>query len=81
MKYVNLTHTTKTFYDVEFKPGDVRDVPGCINADGFYRTDTDETSNVDLVPQASEQVAEAEVTEEPKTSRSRKSKTSETEGE
>lgn len=79
MKYVNLTHTTKTFYDVEFKPGDVKDVPGCINADGFYRTDTDETSDVDLVPQASEQVVE--VTEEPKTSRSRKSKTSETEGE
>lgn len=79
MKYVNLTHTTKTFYDVEFKPGDVKDVPGCINADGFYRTDTDETSDVDLVSQTSEQVVE--VTEEPKTSRSRKSKTSETEGE
>lgn len=79
MKYVNLTHTTKTFYDVEFKPGDVKDVPGCINADGFYRTDTDETSDVDLVSQASEQAVE--VTEEPKTSRSRKSKTSETEGE
>lgn len=79
MKYVNLTHTTKTFYDVKFKPGDVKDVPGCINADGFYRTDTDETSDVDLVSQTSEQVVE--VTEEPKTSRSRKSKTSETEGE
>jgi hypothetical protein len=79
VKYVNLTHTTKTFYDVEFKPGDVKDVPGCINADGFYRTDTDETSDVDLVSQTSEQVVE--VTEEPKTSRSRKSKTSETEGE
>lgn len=64
---------------MEFKPGDVKDVPGCINADGFYRTDTDETSDVDLVSQTSEQVVE--VTEEPKTSRSRKSKTSETEGE
>lgn len=66
---------------MEFKPGDVKDVPGCINVDGFYRADTDENPDVNLVPQTSEQAVEAEVTEEPKTSRSRKSKTSETEGE
>lgn len=42
MKYINLSHTTKTFYGVEFKPGDVKDVPGFINADGMYRTEINE---------------------------------------
>ena len=31
MRYINLSATVKTFYGVEFKPGDVKDVDGYIN--------------------------------------------------
>ena len=31
MRYINLSGVVKTFYGVEFKPGDVRDVDGQIN--------------------------------------------------
>lgn len=31
MIYKNLSHTTKTFYGVEFNPGDVKEVDGYIN--------------------------------------------------
>lgn len=87
MKYVNNTYTTKTFYGVEFKPGEEKEVPGYINADGFFRTDIFEIPKVESTevqpePKASEQAVEQ--AEEPKTStRGRKSKTieNETEGE
>ncbi len=93
MKYVNNTYTTKTFYGVEFKPGEEKEVPGYINADGFFRTDIFEIPKVESTevqpePKASEQAVEAEapkeVESEPKTTtRGRKSKTieNETEGE
>lgn len=40
MKYINATNTVQTFYGVEFKPGDVKDVPGYINVAGFVRATT-----------------------------------------
>lgn len=35
--YKNLTNSVKTFYGVTFNPGDVKEVPGFINADHFIR--------------------------------------------
>ena len=77
MRYVNNGYTTKTFYGVEFKPGDEKEVPGYINSDGMFRTDIFDSSKADeqkadkKAEQATEPVAEAE-TEKP----TRKSKTS-----
>ena len=39
MLYRNNTYGTYKFYGVEFKPGDVKDVPGYITAVGFVRVD------------------------------------------
>lgn len=39
MLYRNNTYETRTFYGVEFKPGEAKDVPGYINAIGFIRED------------------------------------------
>jgi len=35
MKYKNSGRTTKTFYGITFRPGDIKDVPGYINATSF----------------------------------------------
>lgn len=90
MKYINMTCATKTFYGVEFKPGDVKEVPGFINAAGFIRTDISEYPKEvkKSEPKAKEQAVEQtedtvdtteapadEETEKPK--RGRKSKESE----
>ena len=78
MKYVNNSYATKTFYGVEFKPGDVKDVPGYINADGFFRADTSEAPTVEPEIKPLEQEAPKEV-EEVKPVRGRKSKSNDTE--
>lgn len=78
MKYINLSHTTKTFYGVEFKPGDVKDVPGVINADGMYRTEINvpekgkKSTPVEQVADAAEVASTEEEAITPK--RTRKSK-------
>lgn len=35
--YKNIGQSTKTFYGVSFKPGDVKEVPGYINSQGMTR--------------------------------------------
>ena len=35
--YKNIGQSTKTFYGVTFKPGDVKEVPGYINGKGMAR--------------------------------------------
>lgn len=50
MKYKNLGRTTRTFYGVQFKPGEVKDVPGYINAPRFSIVE-DETNPVDISKQ------------------------------
>lgn len=37
MIYKNLSSATRAFYGVEFKPGDVKEVPGYINVPHFIR--------------------------------------------
>lgn len=37
MIYKNLSHATKTFYGITFKPGEEHEVPGCINDSKFIR--------------------------------------------
>lgn len=37
MYYKNIGTVEKTFYDVTFKPGDVKEVPGFINVKKFIR--------------------------------------------
>jgi len=39
VRYRNISNSTLTFYGVTFAPGDVKDVPGAINAAQFIRTD------------------------------------------
>ena len=79
MKYINATNTVQTFYGVEFKPGDVKDVPGYINADGFFRADT---LNIPEDTKTEPKAAEQEKTEPAedkaeKSTKGRKSKESE----
>lgn len=38
MVYKNVSGRTMTFYGIEFKPGEVHDAPGAINAVGFVQT-------------------------------------------
>lgn len=37
LKYKNLSLTTKKFYGVTFKPGEIKEVPGYINDPKFVR--------------------------------------------
>lgn len=51
MIYKNMSRTTKTFYGVQFKPGEEHEVPGYINHPKFLRLAAfspklDESSNV-----------------------------------
>lgn len=41
MIYKNITFATKTFYGVEFKPGEIHHVPGYINDSGMMKIDED----------------------------------------
>lgn len=66
MKYQNLSYSTKTFYGVTFKPGEVKDVPGPINHTYFVPVlQSSEKSEVQPVMNQ----------EPPKTSSSLKNKT------
>lgn len=82
MKYMNMTYTTKTFYGVEFKPGETKEVPGYINAVGFIRTDINvpekgkkpEIKAAEQVTEVVEAPVEAPVETEAAPKRARKSK-------
>lgn len=37
IKYKNISCSTKTFYGITFNPGDVKEVPGYVNASGMTR--------------------------------------------
>ena len=37
IKYKNISCSTKTFYGITFNPGDVKEVPGYVNANGMAR--------------------------------------------
>ena len=37
IKYKNISCSTKTFYGITFNPGDVKEVPGYVNAQGMTR--------------------------------------------
>ena len=37
IKYKNISCSTKTFYGITFNPGDVKEVPGYVNAQGMAR--------------------------------------------
>lgn len=41
MVYKNLSRTTKTYFGVTFKPGDVLEVPGRINDSNFISVSSD----------------------------------------
>lgn len=58
MKYKNVGLSTRTFYGVKFKPGEVKDVPGYINVKSFIRVN--ETPEVEA-----EGNAEIQTNEEP----------------
>lgn len=55
MKYKNYSHTTKTFYGIEFKPGETHDVPGYINDPKFVRV-----KDVESFVQSAEPVLQVE---------------------
>lgn len=40
LAYKNLSNTTKTFYGVTFKPGEIKEVPGYINVNCFVKVDS-----------------------------------------
>lgn len=44
--YKNISRTTKTFYDVAFRPNETHEVPGYINDPEFVRVPSVVTSNV-----------------------------------
>ena len=71
IKYKNISYSAKTFYGVKFEPGDIKEVPGYINANGMVRI-FDKTSKP--------KVAKSYLFEEPTVSnRGRKKKSSEPE--
>lgn len=37
IKYRNISYSAKTFYGVNFEPGDIKSVPGYINCPGMIR--------------------------------------------
>lgn len=57
MKYINSGRTTRTFYDVEFKPGEIKDVPGYINDNKFF-TVPEDTEQAAEITETTEQTAE-----------------------
>lgn len=64
MKYKNYGRTPRTFYDITFKPGDVKEVPGYINCNNFVRIFDDDKPVLDKA----EVVKSAEVITKPKKS-------------
>ena len=45
MRYKNSGRTTKTFYGITFRPGDIKDVPGYINTSSFIPVPVVENSS------------------------------------
>lgn len=65
LNYKNIGITTKTFYGVEFKPGETHEVPGFINSPRFIRVDSSEISKKLVVQKsAPTQVKSAPVKED-----------------
>ena len=54
MKYKNCGYIDRTFYGVTFKPGDIHEVPGYINAQHFIRIGKNEDVS-DVVDQSESQ--------------------------
>jgi hypothetical protein len=62
--YKNNTYGTYTFYGVEFKPGEVKEVPGNISVIGFIQVDAFRLpeKHEPVIKNTAEQVVEAETT-------------------
>ena len=63
MRYKNLSEFTKTFYGVEIKPGEVKDIPGNVNDPKVVPWFINEPAKVEEAPAPSvpaEPVADAE---------------------
>lgn len=50
MLYKNISSATKTFYGVQFKPGEIKSVPGYINAPKFIKIEGDIKEHIKEVP-------------------------------
>ena len=74
MIYQNCSGGTRVFYGVEFKHGDIKDVPGVINAPHFVRLQSmpETVSDVPSIEPETEVVSETDT--EPKVDGRRKSK-------
>lgn len=59
--YKNISYSAKTFYGVEFKPGEIKAVPGYINCQGMLRmpdsTNVTEKSEVSKVTPITEDIS------------------------
>lgn len=59
--YKNISYSAKTFYGVEFKPGEIKAVPGYINCQGMLRmpdsTNVTERSEVSKVKPITEDIS------------------------
>ena len=69
MLYKNTSVTVKTFYGIEFKPGDVHDVPGYINSPNMIRVteqpkEPPKANNVSKSPSKSVQTKKVEQSEQ-----------------
>lgn len=63
MIYKNLSHATKTFYGITFKPGEEHEVPGCINDSKFIRLNNFTKQPTESESVKSESIINAENTE------------------
>lgn len=61
MIYKNLSHATKTFYGISFKPGEEHEVPGCINDSKFVRLNNFTKTSTESVKLESTVTAEVTV--------------------
>lgn len=78
LSYKNIGITAKTFYGVEFKPGETHEVPGYINSPRFVRVEnTEPTKKAPTAKPPVTQAKPAPVKEDPKpVSETKKSDTS-----
>ena len=64
MYYKNIGTVEKTFYNVTFKPGDVKEVPGFINVKKFIRlSDKDAKLEIKQEVKKDNKIAENKITE------------------
>lgn len=66
LTYKNVSYVSRTFYGVEFKPGEIHDVKGFINDPAFVRVPEDNTSVKALAKPAEKPVQKADSTPEKK---------------